>query len=455
MTEFGIGCRKLEQGKNEEAEIHFEECARHCPEAWLGVACEDLRDGKIALASLRLQQVIRHATFHKTRAVALNNLGMLLNNNGNRSASEPLFVESFRLWKMAETATNLALCYQYSGQMELAGKWLDKAILMDPGNHTVWFNKALLCLLQGDFKNGFRHYLSRWKNPQSKTKKLAVLRPEWTGQPLHGKTLLVYAEQGAGDTIQMLRYGPMIKAKGCKLLLAPQIGIAPLAARQGCWDEIYEDILQRIEHGNVPAYDYQVPAMNLPHIFGTTLENIPPAPYLSPPFKASRIELPAGRLNIGFCWAGSPDHSQDLWRSTNLDDWKPLFEIPGTRWHSLQVGPRIIELIGMSGITDCAPSIRTYDDSAALIDSLDLIVSVDTSLVHLAGALGKPIWMLTPYSPDWRWMLNRDDSPWYSSLRLFRQTKELQWSDVFERIKDAIQSLDSCPARLDAGQLVG
>jgi len=410
---------------------------------------------------------MRHATEPKTQAVALCNYGMLLNNSGNRKDSEGYFRKSFELWKRADTATNLALCRLYAEDLDDANRWIQRAIRIEPANHTVWFNKSLVTLISGDLKNGFREYESRWKNPQSKTKKLPVFRPEWNGEPLAGKTLLVYAEQGAGDTLQMLRYGPLLKRMGCTLLLAPQAGIGALAARQGCWDAIYEDIIERIKHGNVPAYDFQVPALSLPRVFGTTLETIPPAPYLGARkfpvehFGTSDGNNPlpqphseTGRLRVGFSWAGSVDHAHDLWRSTHLSDWLPLFEIPGVDWFSFQLGPRTIDLMGhnlpirdLSGQTEIEASlthrltqIETYDDSASWVDSMDLIICVDTSLAHLAGALGKECWLLLPSAPDWRWMLDREDSPWYSSIRLFRQKHELNWGEVFERVANELEN---------------
>lgn len=440
VTNVNRGIKLAEAGKTEEAEACYEEAARLCPEAWLGIATEELRAGNKQVAMARVKQVIVHATFDKTLAVARNLMGVILNNSGCRSTSEPWFRESFALWKRAETATNIALCCMYAHRLDEAEKWLDRAIRLEPTNNTIWFDHALVKLLQGDYKTGFREYEARWKNENTKLDKLQVFRPEWNGESLAGKTLLVYGEQGAGDTIQMLRYGPELKKRTGTLLLAPQTGLGGLAVRQGCWDAVIMDLPGRISKGNIPAWDYQVPAMSLPRILGTTLDNIPPAPYLTPPYMSSSYNPTA--FNVGFCWAGSLDHAHDLWRSTGLDDWTPVFELSGIRWHSLQLGQRTVDLLGSAfPINDLSPELKTYDDTAAAIASMDLIISVDTSIVHLAGALGKSVWMLTPYSPDWRWMLDREDSPWYSSLRLFRQTKEHDWKSVFERIADELKAL--------------
>jgi tetratricopeptide (TPR) repeat protein len=445
------GNRLMAEGKAEEAESYYNKAAKLCPEAWLGIACEELKAGNQAMAMTRFKQVLEHATHEKTRAVCMNNIGMILNNYGCRSISEKWFRDSYALWKRSDTAANIALCCMYDQRPEESESWIGKSIRLEPTNHTVWFNKALLSLMKGDYKTGFREYEARFKNPQGKIKTLPVHRKQWNGEPLAGKTLMVYAEQGAGDTIQMLRYGPLLKAMGATLLLAPQAGLGPLAEQQGCWDAIYEDLLQRIEKADVPPWDYQVPAMCLPRILGTTLENIPASPYLQEPAKMFHPEQ--GRLNIGFVWAGSLDHAHDLWRSSRLEEWLPLFQLPGTAWHSLQLGQRTLDLMGGEyPVNDLSPRLKDYSDTAAAIMAMDLIVSVDTSVVHLAGALGKPVWMLTPYCPDWRWMLHREDSPWYSSLRLFRQSKELDWPSVIERIKHALQPLIANPARTDGLQ---
>ena len=435
---------KLAATNPDEAEKYYAMACKLCPEIWLGIGCEEVKAKHFGIAALRLQQVIEFATDDKTKAAALTNYGMIVQQMSKRSDSEPYFRESMRLWKRADTATDLALCRLYAGDLKEAESLINWALRKEPVNHAIWFNKALISLLRGDLVRGFLEYEARWKNPQSKTKKLPVLRPEWNGESLQGKTLLVYAEQGAGDTIQMLRYGPLLKQKGCRLLLAPQPGLSALAARQGCWDAIHEDIIGRIERGDVPQYDLQIPAMSLPRLFGTTLDTIPTAPYLEA--GKSHVEQ-RGNLRVGFSWAGSVDHAHDLWRSTHLSDWKPLFELPGIDWFSFQIGPRTIDMIGLTlPINDLSDQIHTYDDTATFVSQMDLIICVDTSLAHLAGALGKECWVLLPSAPDWRWMLDREDSPWYPSIKLVRQKQELDWVEVFERVKDALIKRNGCQA---------
>ena len=435
LLKFESGNKRASEGKVEESEALYDQCASLCPEAWIGIASVALQQGKWQEAILRYEQALTHATHPKSRAVCLNNLGLILNQRGMRRQSEPYFRKAFELWKLGDTATNIALCRMYDCDMAGADSWIQRAVRMEPRNGKIWFNHALISLMKGDLRNGFREYAARWKNPESKTKKLPVYRPEWNGENINGKSLMVYAEQGAGDTIQLLRYGPLLKHIGARLLLAPQRGVGPLAETQGCWESIHEDILDRIARADVPHWDLQVPMFDLPRILRTDLQSIPPSPYLHGPWP--RVYTAAGsNLKVGFSWAGSVDHAHDIWRSTHLEDWRPLFDLPGIDWYSLQVGERTIDLIDCGfPITDLSSKIGSYAHTAGIIEQMDLTISVDTSLVHLAGAMGHPCWMLTPRCPDWRWMLGREDSPWYPSLRLFRQTEDLKWSDVVERIK--------------------
>jgi hypothetical protein len=311
-----------------------------------------------------------------------------------------------------------------------------------------YFTRALIRLTKGDLIRGFQDYESRWKNRLETVKRIPIYRKEWNGENLDGKTILVYGEQGAGDTIQMLRYGPMLKAMGATVLLAPQQGLGCVANEMGCWDAIHEDILQRAERGDIPAYDYQVPAMSLPRLFKTTLENLSGKPYLPMPTPDAPRE--SEMFRVGMAWAGSLDHKQDRWRSTSLDLWADLFRVEQVYFHSLQLGPRVLDLkLSEYPINDLSHLIHDYGDTARQLAKLDLVICVDTSVAHLAGAMGKPCWLLLPFSADWRWLMNREDSPWYDSIRIFRQEKEGEWEPVFKRVKAAlIETISGSPRRV-------
>lgn len=431
VNQFNAATQLLQCGRAEEAERKFEECARQCPEAWLGIACSALEEGRFEEAMARFGQVLKYATHPKTRAVTLNNIGTILCNQGYRAESRPYFEQSFAAFKNEDAAANLAQVLNYLGEPEAGLKWINRAISMNARNHQFYFTRALILLLLGRLEEGFADYESRWKASHARCRRLPVFRKEWLGEPMNGRTMMVYAEQGAGDTIQMLRYGPELKRRGAgRLLLFCQKGVGALAKQMGCWDEVYEDeLLDRIKRGDVPHWDVQCPTMTLPLRCGLLWDG----PYLP----AGRMTRDAREFRIGFVWAGSVDHAHDRWRSTKPEQWLELF--PLAKFYSFQVGPRTLDAIGLERhFTDLSPLLETYADTADWLAGMDLIISVDTSVVHLAGAMGKPVWMLTPFCPDWRWMLNREDSPWYPSVRLFRQPKPGDWESVFKRIKDEL-----------------
>jgi glycosyl transferase family 9 (putative heptosyltransferase) len=284
----------------------------------------------------------------------------------------------------------------------------------------------LLLLLLGRFEEGWRKY--EWRRRAS-TRGVRPLDGEyWDGGPLAGRAILLVAEQGAGDTLQMLRYVPRIVAQGAsvKLMLPRSLqrleGDALAAASLHAQDEA------------PPPYDCWAQLMSLPGLLGATEANIPaPIPYLRAPATARRGFAGEGRA-VGLAWAGNPEHENDHNRSIPFARLAPLLALDDARWFSLQVGPRATDIAGASGITDLAPLLQDFGDTAAAIDALDLVITVDTSVAHLAGALGKPVWLLLPHVPDWRWLLDRADTPWYPTMRLFRQARRGDWDEVIGRV---------------------
>lgn len=436
--QFEKGVRLAAAGKTEESEACFLECANICPEAWLGVACEASREGRQKEAMKRFEQVLAGATHPKTRAAALNNYGSLLCNMALRDEALKYYEESWNLWKHQDSAANRAIVLRYQGKLDEAEKWIERAIRMKPTEHEFYFTRSLIRLTKGDLLGGFADYESRWKNRLEVVTRIPVHRREWNGEPLAGKTIMVYGEQGAGDTIHMARYLPRLKAMGATVLVAPQRGLGLVLKSMGCVDGIYEDLLQLVERGNIPHWDFQVPTMSLPRIFKESLETVSGKPYIPMP---EPMELePTSKLKVGFAWAGSLDHKQDRWRSTSLDQWADLFGIDGVQFYSLQVGPRVLDLkLSDYPVIDLSDRLIDYSATARAIAAMDLVVAVDTSIVHLAGAMGKPTWVLLPFSSDWRWFTNNlQHSPWYESLWLIRQKKELDWQPVFERVRQGL-----------------
>jgi FkbM family methyltransferase len=333
----------------------------------------------------------------------------------------------------------------------------ERAYAIRPDYADARYNRGLAHLSIGDFAAGWEGYEYRWDREGSPPKKLAVAFPPWQGEDLRGKRLVVYEEQGLGDVIQFARYLPVLKAQGASItfltrrilhrLLQP---LAPFAR-----------ITDQQPFGE--AHDYQCALMSLPAILGTTLDNIPAeVPYLAAEeavAAAWRQRLGSERFRIGIAWQGNPSGRVDIGRSLPLSSFRPLAAIPGVRLISLQKTHGLDQLTALpEGMTvetlgddfDSGPD--AFVDSAAVIANLDLVVTSDTAVAHLAGAMGRPVWVALKYSPDWRWPIEREDSPWYPTMRLFHQQRAGDWGEVFQRIAAAVaERVDRFTAELDAG----
>lgn len=316
----------------------------------------------------------------------------------------------------------------------------EKAVELSPTNASAHFNLALNLLRAGDFARGLAEYEWRWKTPGAIRTK-ALLWPRWDGQPLNGKTILLHMEQGFGDVIQMARYVPRVAAMGGKVILA-------------C-DAALERLLENLPGVHllcnaIPsvAIDVQCPILSLPLAFSTQLETIPAeTSYLAPDPELLHTwsekcagEDAGGKLRIGLVWAGQPGHPNDRNRSLRLQQLAPLAR-DNVKFYSLQKGAaqtQIDQSPAEFRPIDFTGALSDFADTAALIANLDLVISVDTAVAHLAGALGKPIWLLLPLNPDWRWLMNRTDSPWYPTMRLFRQRKLGDWTETIDEVRAAL-----------------
>ena len=296
-------------------------------------------------------------------------------------------------------------------------------------------------LLAGDFSTGWREH--EWRLKSHPELQRAFVQPLWLGDtPLAGKTILLHAEQGLGDTLQFCRYAPLVAAQGARVVLEVQ---TPLV-------ELLRDlagIASVVARGEpLPAFDLHCPLLSLPLAFGTTLDTIPAhIPYLHAPSErmaAWQARLGATtRPRIGLVWSGNAGHKRDRARSIPLYALMPLFDLDAA-FVSLQKEVRAADaavLQQTAKIIDVSPALETFADTAALIAQLDLVIAVDTSVAHLTGALGKPLWLLLPAAPDWRWLTARDDSPWYPTARLFRQTDTRVWGPVVARMRAALQEM--------------
>jgi tetratricopeptide (TPR) repeat protein len=316
----------------------------------------------------------------------------------------------------------------------------DKALRLKPDDREALWNRALALLALGRFEEGWLAYESR--NLRRKTLVARKYpRPLWWGkEPLKDQQLHVYWEQGLGDTIQFARYALLAVAAGAKVTLSVQ---NPLLRLFKDFDPSVTIIGQNDE---AAEFDLHCPLMTLPMAFGTRLETIPAWEngYLkAPPEDVARWDqrLPAGRRRIGLVWRGSQTHANDANRSVRLDRVLPMLET-GDVWVSLQKEVRDADRAALqaSGLVDVSAELGDFADTAALISSLDLVISVDTSVAHLAGALGKPTWVMVPFAPDFRWLLDREDTPWYPKMRLFRQRRAGDWDGVIALIGEALRA---------------
>jgi tetratricopeptide (TPR) repeat protein len=319
----------------------------------------------------------------------------------------------------------------------------DRALALQSQHVMAHCNAAALRLLTGDFERGWAHYEWRWLKKSVAQSKRNFPQPAWRGrQPISGKTILIHSEQGLGDTIQFSRYVSLVEACGAQAIFEVQkplqaLMVASLGAKQvvGKGDSL-------------PEFDLHCPLLSLPLLFGTQLQTIPSATaYLRAPLDhltawQSRLDVKP-RPRIGLVWSGNPGHERDRERSIGLRSLLPVMDALGARavFVSLQKdvrGEDTILLKDRADIVDYTDALEDFSDTAALVSQLDLVISVDTSVAHLAAALGKPVWLLLTYFPDWRWLLDRDDSPWYPTARLFRQSKPGAWDEVVVRVRQAL-----------------
>ncbi|HWA17067.1 MAG TPA: tetratricopeptide repeat protein, partial [Gemmatimonadales bacterium] len=312
----------------------------------------------------------------------------------------------------------------------------DHALEIDPEYAEAHWNKGLALLTAGDYLEGWEEYEWRWKVTDLKLTERTFPVPQWNGEPLRGKTILVHAEQGLGDTLQFARFLPLVAQQGGKLVLECQPALTRLL-------EALPSVVQVVARGeNLPAVDCHIPLLALPRLFKTRLGTIPTEmPYLPTTTWSNRVPvLPAAKgLKVGLVWGGNAKPSPK--RSIPLQTLAPLFALPGITWYSLQVGEhqtQIAQVPEAKVMHDLSPQIRDFADTAALVGQLDLVISIDTSVAHLAGGLGVNLWVMSVATPDWRWASEEVDSPWYPNAQLFRQPRPGDWTPVVEQLRQAL-----------------
>ena len=329
-------------------------------------------------------------------------------------------------------------------RVEEAREVARRAVALHPGDADLRWNLAVAHLLLGELAPGFEAHEARWQAAgfSSKTAGAIAARPRWSGrESLAGLAILLHAEQGLGDSIQFLRYVPQVAARARQVWLQVPASLAPLLG------ELAPNCRLLLPGQPLPAFDWQCPLLSLPHAFGTTLADVPAAiPYLhasEQSVQAWRSRLPAdGRRKVGLAWSGNPNHANDRNRSLALAQFRRLAP-DHCDYVSLQ--PQVREgdraaLAAWPALLDVGAQLQDFAATAALMEALDLVVTVDTSVAHLAGALGRPVWILLPFCPDWRWLLQRTDSPWYPTARLYRQPAPGDWDTVLAQVRADLEA---------------
>jgi Flp pilus assembly protein TadD len=351
----------------------------------------------------------------------------------------------------AAAHNNLAFARRALGQYDQAVGPCRMALTLDPHDASIHNNMSQLRLVRGEFAEGWREYEWRWKVPEFRSPARSLSAPRWEGQPPENpgrSTLLLHPEQGFGDTIQFLRLIDQAKAlAGWRIVLETQAPLYRLLARTRLADRVLE---YRGPGSPAAAFDMHLPLGSLPLVTGCLDPRQFPNPFV--PYIQADPELhgqwnqllgDGPELRVGIVWAGSPSHREDRHRSIGLAKLSSLGR-PGVRFISLQMGAaakQISEARHQFDLLDASPKIRDFADTAALLDRLDVLISVDTATAHLAGAMGKPVWILLPFVPDWRWLLDRTDSPWYPSARLYRQSRSGDWSGPVDAVARALDEL--------------
>lgn len=345
--------------------------------------------------------------------------------------------------KVSDFNLNLGVIFEEKGQFTKALECYEQTLATNPELSFAHFNKGIALLRLGQFDAGWDEYEARMK--LGKNINLATLdaAPLWQGQPLSDSILLVHAEQGLGDTLQFIRYLKAVKEKCRRVIFECQPAVKSLIESMPDMKNVYA------AGSPLPRFDYQVPLLSLPRIFGTRPDTIPtdiPYIFADPQRAETWKQKTAGcaGLKVGIVWAGGAVHAGNRFRSCSLAVFAPLAGAAGVTFISLQKGEPEQEAktppAGMN-LLNFSDQILDFRDTAALMDNLDLVITVDTSVAHLAGAMGKPVWVLIPFCPDWRWMLDRTDSPWYPSMRLFRQTAIGEWTAAIGQIKNELTAL--------------
>lgn len=392
----------------------------------------------------------RAIEIHPRYAIAWNNYGVTLESMGQLEEAIQAYQQAIALNpNLLETYHNIGVPFIKLNRIADAKAAWERALALRPDYADTHFNLSLALLLEGNFDRGWAEHEWRWRCPGLPQPR-NFPQPQWDGSPLHGRVILLHAEQGFGDTLQFIRFAPAVAARGGRVILECQPEVLDLARSVAGVAEVIPT------GATLPPFEVQIPLLSLPFALRTTLADIPhQVPYLTvPPQAAARWKdrlaaLPAARsrqLKVGLIWQGRDTHKDDKNRSMHLADFAALNTVENAVFFSLQKGPAAAQAkhppAGLD-LIDLTDEFQDFSDTAALISHLDLVIGVDTSVVHLAGALARPVWTLLPFAPDWRWLMERVDTPWYPTMRLFRQPTRGHWAPLVADVARALQTLAS------------
>lgn len=419
----------------------------------LGITLAHLRRYEEAIDAYR-----RALAIQPDHAEAYSNLGISLTLEGRHEEALASFGKALSLRpNYPEALNNQGIALKEIGRPLEALAGYEQALALKPDYADAHLNRAFARLQRGEFEPGWQEYEWRWKHKPGRRRRFA--QPEWDGSPLEGKSILLDCEQGLGDTLQFIRYATLVYQRGGRVVVRCPRALAKLLGRTSGIDQLVTD------QDDLPAFDYHVALMSLPRVLRTTLDTVPnQVPYLfADPMLiehwAAVTDAIRG-IKVGINWQGNSRYQGDRNRSLPVASMAPLADAPDVCLISLQKGPgreqlaqldgrfRVRDLVG----ADFDEANGAFMDTAALMMGLDVIVTSDTAIAHLAGALGRPVWVALPYSADWRWLADRNDSPWYPTMRLYRQTARGDWRDVFGRMRDDLTRMGP---RYDGGNKVG
>lgn len=423
-----LGVIHQELGEPEKALRHFERAYQTAPQHPAHAANLGYTLALTAGDAERAEQLLRRAVAAvPNNAQFHRNLAHLLDLGDRPAEAEREAAAALALDPaFPEACITMTRVLRRQGRLREALAVHERAVAAAPQDAEAHWNKALVHLLLGEFEEGWRE--AEWRFRAYNVISSVYPQPVWDGTPAPDRSLLVHHEQGFGDTIQLVRLLPLLKGRVGRVAFVAQ---APLARLLEGLPGIDELVVGRTDRPVDVAADLQIPLLSLAGILGITLETIPArVPYLAaPPWSGPPLDAPG--LKVGLAWQGSTLHRNDRARSCRIEDLAPLFAVDGVSFYSLQYGqPAPPPLLGLD--------LHDFADTAALMARLDLVIAVDTAVIHLAGALGRPVWSLHAFHADWRWLLDRDDSPWYPTMRLFRQERPGDWAGVMARVAAAL-----------------